>query len=78
MDSVSNNKITPGVIFNNHFIYDWHIGTGDYSDYAKRDEAVTKEENILPDHDSYSVLNDPKILDDQSKSIHESLKSEYD
>ena len=78
MDSVSNNKITPGVIFNNHFIYDWHIGTGDYSDYAQRDEAVTKEENILPDHDSYSVLNDPKILDDQSKSIHESLKSEYD
>ena len=78
MDSVSNNKITPGVIFNNHFIYDWHIGTGDYSDYAQRDEAVTKEENILPDYDSYSVLNDPKILDDQSKSIHESLKSEYD
>ena len=78
MDSVSNNKITPGVIFNNHFIYDWHIGTGDYSDYAQRDEAVTREENILPDHDSYSVLNDPKILDDQSKSIHESLKSEYD
>ena len=78
MDSVSNNKIIPGVIFNNHFIYDWHIGTGDYSDYAQRDEAVTKEENILPDHDSYSVLNDPKILDDQSKSIHESLKSEYD
>ena len=78
MDSVSNNKITPGVIFNNHFIYDWHIGTGDYSDYAQRDEAVTRKENILPDHDSYSVLNDPKILDDQSKSIHESLKSEYD
>ena len=78
MDSVSNNKITPGVIFNNHFIYDWHIGTGDYSDYAQRDEAVTREENILPDYDSYSVLNDPKILDDQSKSIHESLKSEYD
>ena len=29
MDSVSNNKITPGVIFKNHIINDLHICTGD-------------------------------------------------
>lgn len=72
--------MSAGVIFNNQFIYNWHIGEHDYSDYASRDEAMTKSENVLDNIDSYSLMMNPEIIDEigEKKLISDKTKDGED
>lgn len=72
--------MSAGVIFNNQFIYNWHIGEHDYSDYASRDEAMTKSENVLDNIDSYSPMMNPEIIDEigEKKLISDKTKDGED
>ena len=47
---------TPAVVFVNQFLYDWHIGSLDYTDYIKRPSAQISKEKVDDDNDYYGYM----------------------
>lgn len=47
---------TPAVVFVNEFLYDWHIGSLDYTDYINRPSAQISKEKVDDDNDYYGYM----------------------